>query len=168
MQNQSQKPAKKKKKAIALTSGIFHCYLWMEYCLWIFQWYISLFHWGLHTNSEWKSLSRVQLFATPWTVTHQAPLSMEFFRMDCHFLLQGVFQTKGLNPSLLDCRQIFYYLNYHKYDLFKSSLIIQVKMVCPLNFYFHYLFFIMSQCNLTLSYLSTYLLIVFLPSESRL
>ena len=117
--------------------------------------------------SEWKSLSRVQLFATPWTVTPQAPLSMDFSRMDCHFLLQGVLQTKRLNPGLLDFRQIFYYLNYHKYDLFKSSLIIQVKMVCPLNFYFHYLFFIMSQCNLTLSYLSIYLLIV-LPSESRL
>ena len=25
-------------------------------------------------------LSHVQLFATPWTVAHQAPLSMEFFR----------------------------------------------------------------------------------------
>ena len=27
-----------------------------------------------------KSLSRVQLFATPWTVTHQAPLSVGFSR----------------------------------------------------------------------------------------
>ena len=27
-----------------------------------------------------KSLSRVQLFATPWTVAHQAPPSMEFSR----------------------------------------------------------------------------------------
>ena len=27
-----------------------------------------------------QSLSRVQLFATPWTVAHQAPLSMEFFQ----------------------------------------------------------------------------------------
>ena len=27
-----------------------------------------------------SSLSHVQLFATPWTVAHQAPLSMEFFR----------------------------------------------------------------------------------------
>ena len=26
-----------------------------------------------------KSLSRVRLFATPWTVAHQAPPSMEFF-----------------------------------------------------------------------------------------
>ena len=25
-----------------------------------------------------KSLSRVQLFATPWTVAYEAPLSMEF------------------------------------------------------------------------------------------
>ena len=27
-----------------------------------------------------ESLSRVQLFATPWTVTHQAPLSMGLSR----------------------------------------------------------------------------------------
>ena len=27
-------------------------------------------------------LSRIQLFATPWTVTHQAPLSMEFSRRE--------------------------------------------------------------------------------------
>ena len=29
-----------------------------------------------------KSLSRVQLFATPWIVAHQAPLSMEFSRLE--------------------------------------------------------------------------------------
>ena len=29
-----------------------------------------------------KSLSRVQLFVTPWAVAHQAPLSMEFFRQE--------------------------------------------------------------------------------------
>ena len=27
-----------------------------------------------------KSLSRVRLFMTPWTIAHQAPLSMEFSR----------------------------------------------------------------------------------------
>ena len=31
---------------------------------------------------EIKSLSRVQLFATPWTVAHQAPPSMEFSRQE--------------------------------------------------------------------------------------
>ena len=29
-----------------------------------------------------KSLSRVQLFATPWTVAYQAPLSMGFYRQE--------------------------------------------------------------------------------------
>ena len=34
--------------------------------------------------SEWwvKSLSRVRLFVTPWTVAHQAPPSMGFFRQE--------------------------------------------------------------------------------------
>jgi len=30
-----------------------------------------------------KSLSHVQLFATPWTVIYQAPLSMGFSRQEC-------------------------------------------------------------------------------------
>ena len=46
------------------------------------------------------------LFATPWAVTHQAPLSMEFSRQEYwsgfHFLLQGIFQTQGLNLHLLN------------------------------------------------------------------
>ena len=33
-------------------------------------------------RSEVKSLSRVQLFVTPWTVAYQAPLSMEFSRQE--------------------------------------------------------------------------------------
>ena len=44
-------------------------------------------------------------FATPWTAACQAPLSMEFSRKatgeGCHFLLQGIFLTQGLNPCLL-------------------------------------------------------------------
>ena len=31
---------------------------------------------------KWKLLNRVQLFVTPWTVAHQAPLSMEFSRRE--------------------------------------------------------------------------------------
>ena len=33
-------------------------------------------------SSEVKSLSRVWLFATPWTITYQAPLSMGFSRQE--------------------------------------------------------------------------------------
>ena len=35
------------------------------------------------SSHEWvKSLSRVRLFATPWTVAHQAPQSMEFSKQE--------------------------------------------------------------------------------------
>ena len=34
------------------------------------------------TNDLVQSLSHVQLFATPWSAAHQAPLSMEFPRQE--------------------------------------------------------------------------------------
>ena len=34
------------------------------------------------TNHKVKLLSRVQLFATPWTVAHQTPPSVEFSRQE--------------------------------------------------------------------------------------
>ena len=50
-------------------------------------------------------LSRIRLFVTLWTVAHQALLSLGFSGknpgMGCHFLLQGIFPTQGLNPCLL-------------------------------------------------------------------
>ena len=56
-----------------------------------------------------KSLSRVRLFATLWTVSYQAPLSMDSpgknTGVGCHFLLQGIFPTQGLNPGLPPSRQ---------------------------------------------------------------
>ena len=49
-----------------------------------------------------QSLIYVWLFASPWTVSWQAPLSMGFPRQEYwNFLLQGIFPTQGLNPSLL-------------------------------------------------------------------
>ena len=45
------------------------------------------------------------LFAIPWTVACEAPLSMGFpsknTGVGCHFLLQGIFPTQGLNSHLL-------------------------------------------------------------------
>ena len=32
----------------------------------------------------------------------------------CHFLLQGIFPTQGLNLDLLHCRQILYYLSHQR------------------------------------------------------
>ena len=36
-------------------------------------------HTHTHTHTHAESLSPIQLFATPWTVAHQTPLSMGFF-----------------------------------------------------------------------------------------
>ena len=52
-----------------------------------------------------QSLSRVQLFMTPWTTALQAPLFMGFSRQDnwngMPFPSQGLFPTQGLNLHLL-------------------------------------------------------------------
>ena len=63
-----------------------------------------------------ETVSFVSNSAIPWTVARQAPLSMGFFRQEywvgCHFLLQRIFPTQGLNPCLLCCRLILYLLSY--------------------------------------------------------
>ena len=50
-------------------------------------------------------LGYVQLFATPWTVAPQPPLFMgspgKNTEVGCHFLIQRIFPTQALNPSLL-------------------------------------------------------------------
>ena len=48
--------------------------------------------------------------ATPWIVTHQAPLSMGFPRQErgCHFLLQWNLLNPGIELVLLNCRWILY------------------------------------------------------------
>ena len=60
-----------------------------------------------------QSLSCVQLLATPRTVTHQAPLSVDFpgrnTGVGCHFLLQRIFQTQRSNPHLLLGRWVLYH-----------------------------------------------------------
>ena len=50
-----------------------------------------------------KSVSRVRLFATPWTVAHQAPPSMEFSRQDYRsglpFPAPGDLPDPGIEPA---------------------------------------------------------------------
>ena len=70
--------------------------------------------WG---QGRWREEQpHVQLFATPWTVACQAPLSREFSRQEywsgSQSLRQGIFLTQGLNPVLLHCRQIPYHLRH--------------------------------------------------------
>ena len=54
-----------------------------------------------------KLLSHIQLFGTPWTAAHQAPLSMGLSREEywggLPFPFSGVFSTQGWNPSPAVC-----------------------------------------------------------------
>ena len=53
--------------------------------------------------TEVKSLSRVRLFATPWTVAYQAPLSMGFSKQECWsglpFPSPGDLPDPGIEPG---------------------------------------------------------------------
>ena len=63
-----------------------------------------------------KSLICVQLFATPWTVAYQAPLSMGFSRQEywnrLPFPFLGDLPIQGSNLGLLHCRQMLYPLSH--------------------------------------------------------
>ena len=63
-----------------------------------------------------KSLSRVRLFVTPWTVTYQAPRSMGFSRQEYWSWLPFPslvdLPNQGSNPGLLHCRQTLYCLSH--------------------------------------------------------
>ena len=49
----------------------------------------------------------------------------------CHFLLQGTFQTQGLNPGLLHCKQTLYQLSHQRRPFYN------VKSGQLLNFAFY-------------------------------
>ena len=64
-----------------------------------------------------KSLSRVQFFATPWTVACQAPPSMGFFRQECWsglpFPSPGDLPDPGIEPGSPALRAVVYRLSHH-------------------------------------------------------
>ena len=73
--------------------------------------------WTVLVKVKVKSLSRVQLFATPWAVACTRLLRPWDFLgqstgVGCHFLLQGIFPTQGSNPGLPHCRQTLYHLSH--------------------------------------------------------
>ena len=59
-------------------------------------------------GSSARVLSRVRLFVTAWTVTRQAPLSMEFSRPECWNLLP--YSTPGDRPHPRDQIGLVYVL----------------------------------------------------------
>ena len=59
--------------------------------------------WQLFLKVKVKSLSRVQLFVTPWTIAYQAPPSMGFSRQECWsglpFPSPGDLPDPGIEPG---------------------------------------------------------------------
>ena len=78
----------------------------------IFSYCILNYYQILNMSPCYCLVAKSCLFATPWTVACQAPLSMGFPRQEnwsgFPVLLQGIFPTQGLNLRLLLGRQILY------------------------------------------------------------
>ena len=76
------------------------------------------------------ALSHVRLFAIPWTVAHQAPLSMGFFRQEywsrLPFPSPGDLPDAGIEPcvSCISCigRQILYHCTTWEAQVYPSDL----------------------------------------------
>ena len=62
-------------------------------------------------DSLWPHGLQPTGFLSPWYFTGKDT------GMGCHFLLQGIFPTQGLNPGLLHCRQILYQLSYNIHEV---------------------------------------------------
>ena len=79
-----------------------------------------------------KSLRRVQLIVTPWTVALQAPLPMGFSKQEywsgLSFFLQTIFLSQGWNLGLRHYTQILYHLATYMKGSSKNNW--------PLNFKF--------------------------------
>ena len=67
---------------------------------------------------KWKSLSCVRLFVTPWTPRNYPGQNT---RVGSRSLLQGIFPTQQLNPSLLHCRWILCQLSYQGSPSWRST-----------------------------------------------
>ena len=80
----------------------------------------------IHRESESvKSPSHVRIFATPWTVACTRLLRPWDFLgkstgVGCHFLLQGIFLTQGLNTGLPHCRQTLYHLSHQREETYNG------------------------------------------------
>ena len=80
------------------------------------------------------SLSCVQLFVTPWTVAHQALLSMGILQartLECIAMpfSRGFFPPQGSNSGLLHCRRILYQLSHKGSPSNGDLLIIHIVII---------------------------------------
>ena len=69
-------------------------------------------------------LSHVWLYETPWTVAHQAPLSMEFSRQECW--IESPFPSPGDLPNkTTGPKQSLYYTPHHQPEIWLQFRLLQ-------------------------------------------
>ena len=98
-----------------LTSECFY-FKWVSVSNWLTEHtYVGIYSYYIYDTKYAKSLSHVWVFATSWTVAHQAPLSMGFSRQEYWSELPYPpprdLLTQELNPYLLQlphCRQLLH------------------------------------------------------------
>ena len=83
-----------------------------------------------------RSLSCVQLFATPWTVQPTILLCQwdfpgKYTEVGCYFLLQKIFLAQGWNSGLWHCRQILYHLSHQGIILLFNKQIFILSTLYP-------------------------------------
>ena len=85
--------------------------------------------WSLRKERKWKWSRSVvsDSLQPPWTVAYRLLHPWDFpgksTGVDCHFLLQGIFPTQGLNPTLPHCRQILYCLRHQGSQIFENIML---------------------------------------------
>ena len=72
---------------------------------------VHIYNRKLFCHEKWKSLSRVRLFATPWT-TESRNSPGQSTGVGNLSLLQRIFPTQGSNPGLPHCRCVLYHLSH--------------------------------------------------------
>ena len=91
-------------------------YIYMPLHIYIHIYSVIYIYVCVYTSPWAASLSRVWLFATPWTIAFQAPLSMEFSRQEYWSELPcpppGDLPNPGVEPRSLALRVILYYLSH--------------------------------------------------------
>ena len=79
-------------------------------------------------SSESESLSRVQFFATAWTIQSWNSPGQATGVGSC-FLLKGIFPTQRSNPGLLHCRQILYQLSHWVWWNLSSRILVKYELL---------------------------------------
>ena len=103
----------------------------------ILQWVAFSFSNAYKWKVKVKSLSPVQLFASPWTAAYQAPLSMWFSRQEywsgLPFPSPADLPHPGIKPRLLHWRQILYCLSHQGSPKNKQQVVMKGKFTqsCP-------------------------------------